>query len=163
MSKTMSRICLTILMGAAAVLVPASAGGGEVAAGASKPPGAVGCAAEFDKAVQAYVDTTHERDVEGFEALLDDDVTVIFRLGEVLYGKEATMGFIEPFFEATNWTQSFDELTRVVRGCRTGFVLFDSVYTENGEPLPLVIGVTFTYERGRWLVVHNQDSAGPAS
>jgi hypothetical protein len=81
----------------------------------------------------------------------------------LVYGKDETMGFIEPFFEASGWTQTFDELTRHVEGCRSGFVLFDSVYTEDGTEVPLVIGLTFTRERGRWLVLQNQDSSGPAS
>jgi hypothetical protein len=44
-------------------------------------------------------------------------------------------------------------------------VLFDSVLTmaPGGTPEPLAIGVTFTYEHGRWLVLHNQDSPGPVA
>jgi hypothetical protein len=30
------------------------------------------------------------------------------------------------------------------------------------DPKPLVIGLTFTHEPGRGLVLHNQDSNGPA-
>ena len=122
-----------------------------------------GCERSFDRAVDAYVETTDERDADGFAALLHEDVTAIFANGGVLYGKDQTMGFIEPFFEAPGWTQTFDELTRHVEGCRSGFVLFDSVYTEDGTEVPLVIGLTFTRERGRWLVLQNQDSSGPAS
>lgn len=145
----------------AAALVPALAI--PATAGTSGHGGTLSCTRDFDRAVQAYVETTDERDADGFAALLHDDVTVIFANGSVLYGKDQTMGFIEPFFEATNWTQTFDELTRHVDGCRTGFVLFDSVYTEDGTVVPLVIGVTFTHADGRWQVLHNQDSRGPAS
>ncbi len=122
-----------------------------------------GCEREFDRAVAAYVETTDERDVDGFAALLHDDVTAIFANGGVLYGKDQTMAFIEPFFETPGWTQTFTELTRHVEGCKSGFVLFDSVYTEAGTEVPLVIGLTFTREHGRWLVLQNQDSSGPAS
>lgn len=142
----------------AALLVPAVA----VPATASSD-GARGCARDFDRAVTAYVETTDARDTAGFAALLHDDVTAVFANGGVLYGKGETMGFIEPFFEAPGWTQSFAELTRHVEGCRSGFVLFDSVYTEGATEVPLVIGLTFTREHGRWLVLHNQDSSGPAS
>lgn len=123
------------------------------------------CAKAFDRAVDAYVRTTHERDADGFAAVLHEDVTAIFATGDVLYGKDQTMGFIERFFAAPDWTQTFDELTRGVRGCSTGFVLFDSVYTPapDAAPEPLVIGVTFVFERGRWLALHNQDSTGPAT
>ncbi|WP_109509041.1 YybH family protein [Nocardioides speluncae] len=149
-------------IGSVAVLAAVSLGFETVAAQPPQPA-AAHCERAFDRAVDAYIETTDERDAAGFAALLHKDVTAIFANGGVLYGKEATMGFIEPFFEATNWTQTFEELTRVVRGCKSGFVLFDSVFTQDGEPTPLVIGVTFTWERGRWLAVHNQDSNGPAS
>ena len=141
-----------------ALPIPATAGssGGDTAT-------ATGVKRSFDRAVTAYVETTDERDADGFAALLHDDVTAIFANGGVLYGKDQTMGFIGPFFEAPGWTQTFDELTRHVEGCRSGFVLFDSVYTEDGTEVPLVIGLTFTREHGRWLVLQNQDSSGPAS
>ncbi|SDU35014.1 YybH family protein [Jiangella alkaliphila] len=122
------------------------------------------CARTFDRAVDAYVQTTYDRDSDGFAAVLHEDVTAIFATGDVLYGKDQTMDFIDRFFAAPDWTQTFDELTREVRGCSTGFVLFDSVYTPapDADPEPLVIGVTFVFERGRWLALHNQDSTGPA-
>ncbi|WP_116947743.1 YybH family protein [Jiangella endophytica] len=122
------------------------------------------CAKAFDRAVDAYVQTTHDRDVDGFAAVLHEDVTAVFADGGVLYGKDQTMGFIERFFAVPGWTQTFAELTREVRGCGTGFVLFDSVYTPAADAPgePLVIGVTFVFERGRWLALHNQDSTGPA-
>jgi hypothetical protein len=145
----------------AVLLVPALAI--PATAGSSGGGHGHGCERSFDRAVDAYVETTDERDADGFAALLHEDVTAIFANGGVLYGKDQTMGFIEPFFEVPGWTQTFDELTRHVEGCRSGFVLFDSVYTEDGAEVPLVIGLTFTRERGRWLVLQNQDSSGPAS
>lgn len=122
------------------------------------------CAASFDRAVRTYVDSTAKRDAKRFASVLHPDVTAIFADGEVLYGKERTMAFIGPFFAQSGWTQTFDELTREVRGCRTAFVLFDSVFTPSpgAEPIKFVIGVTFTYENGRWLALQNQDSNGPS-
>ncbi len=120
------------------------------------------CVRQFDQTVQRYVSTTQARDVRGFASVLDRDVVLVFRTGDVLYGKREAMTFIRDFFADPNWTQTFREITRTVKGCRTGFVLFDSVYTAAGaDPLALVIGVSFTYRAGRWLAVHNQDSQGP--
>jgi uncharacterized protein (TIGR02246 family) len=123
-----------------------------------------GCRASFDRAVRTYVQSTHDRDAKAFASVLHPDVTAIFADGEVMYGKKRTMAFIEPFFASTGWTQTFDELTREVRGCKTGFVLFDSVFTPSpgATPINFVIGVTFTYENGRWLALHNQDGDGPS-
>ena len=144
-------------VGAAALLVPATTlpatAGGE---------GGRGCERALDSAIQAYVDTTDARDAEGFADLLHPEVTAIFADGEVLLGRDATMAFIGPFFAAPGWTQTFDEVARQVEGCSTGFVLFDSVYTQGDTVVPVVIGLTFTRVDGEWLVLHNQDSSGPA-
>jgi hypothetical protein len=147
----------------AAVLVPALALPATAGHGGGPGHHNRGCERDFDRAVRAYVETTDERDVDGFAALLHEDVTAIFANGGVLYGKDQTMGFIGPFFETPGWTQTFEELSRHVEGCKSGFVLFDSVYSEPGAVVPMVIGLTFTHEHGRWLVLHNQDSSGPAS
>jgi hypothetical protein len=124
-----------------------------------------GCLARFGTAVRAYVSTTDRRDARGFNALLDPDATVVFANGSVLYGRAQVADFITGFFADPGWTQTFTELTRHVEGCRSGFVLFDSVYSvpADNRVSPLVIGVTFTYDHGRWLVLHNQDSTGPSS
>ncbi|OFE15694.1 hypothetical protein BA895_21915 [Humibacillus sp. DSM 29435] len=123
------------------------------------------CAAQFDHAVRAYVKTTQTRNAPGFNALLDQDATVIFANGGVLSGNKEVSAFITDFFADPGWTQTFTKLHQHVEGCRTGFVLFDSVYSVPADHRvsPLVIGVTFTYRNGRWLVLHNQDSTGPAS
>ena len=123
------------------------------------------CARQFDAAVQAYMSTTQRRDATGFNALLHPDVTIIFANGSLLVGKRDSAAWIRDFFADPGWTQSFTELRRQVEGCRTGFVLFDSVYAVPAEnrSSPLVIGVTFTYAHGTWLVLHNQDSTGPSS
>ncbi|MGC4894635.1 nuclear transport factor 2 family protein [Micromonospora sp. DT31] len=125
-----------------------------------RPPG---CQATFDRAVQAYVDTMVRRDLTGFAALLHPDVTVVFASdGQVLDGKRETVDWLAGFFADPSWTQSFTVAKRTVSGCRSGFVLFDSVYAEPGGNVrvPLLIGVSFTHEHGRWLVVQNQDSVG---
>jgi uncharacterized protein (TIGR02246 family) len=120
------------------------------------------CARQFDQTVQRYIDTTQSRDEHGFASVLHPRVVVVFRPGDVLYGKRETMAFIHDFFADPNWTQTFRVVTSTVEDCKTAFVLFDSVYTAAGEaPLPLVIGVSFTWRDGRWLAIHNQDSQGP--
>lgn len=161
MRRTLLRT-LASLVAVTAAAAPVAALGAEAVG--SQSPSHSGCAAGFDRAVRTYVDATAKRDAARFASVLHPDVTAIFADGEVLYGKERTMAFIEPFFASPGWTQTFDELTREVRGCRTAFVLFDSVFTPSpgAEPVEFVIGVTFTHENGRWLALHNQDGDGPS-
>lgn len=123
------------------------------------------CELSFAAAVEDYRRTTFDKDADGFNDLLHPDVAAIFADGSTLLGKEATAGFIDSFFADEEWTQTLDVVHTAVDGCRSGFVLFDSVYTPSpsSDGVPLAIGVTFTFQRGEWLVLHNQDSDGPVS
>ena len=148
---------------APAAVQPAAARPVDVTTTTSRPQQQ--CARQFDRAVDAYVRTTKRRDAAGFNALLDRDVTIILANGGVVSGMPAVAAWIRDFFADPGWTQTFAELDRHVLGCQTGFVLFDSVYSvpADNRVSPLVIGVTFSYRHGQWLVLHNQDSTGPAS
>lgn len=123
------------------------------------------CRTSFAGAVEDYRQTTFAKDADGFNALLHRDVSVIFANGSTLLGKADTAAWIEGFFADPEWTQTLDVTRSKVPGCRTGFVLFDSVYkpSPTADDVPLAIGVTFTFQSGEWLVLHNQDSDGPVS
>ena len=121
------------------------------------------CARDLDRAQWQYVRTTERRDADGFNALLDRDVTLVLREGEVYDGKAEFAAFIEEFFADPGWTQTFAVRKQVVKGCSTAFVLYDSRFRdpEDGVDLQLVIGLSFVRRDGRWLVLHNQDSGRP--
>jgi uncharacterized protein (TIGR02246 family) len=123
------------------------------------------CARDLDRAERQYVRTTERRDADGFNALLDRDVTLILREGEVYDGKAEFAAFIEEFFADPGWTQTFAVRKKVVKGCSTAFVLYDSRFRDPGDgvDLQLVIGLSFVRRDGRWLVLHNQDSGRPLS
>lgn len=152
---------LALLMAGATA---AMAAGVDASAHDRRTGGGGGCAAQFDAAVRAYVDATDDRSVARYEKLVHDGYTIIFADGDVLAGKAESMRFIKEFFADTGWNQTFKETRRVVSGCRTGFVLFDSVYTEPADNYRthLVIGLSFTREHGRWVVIQDQNSRLPA-
>lgn len=129
-----------------------------VTAAAATHPGH-GCARQFDAAVQTYLRTTDQRDARGFNALLHRDVTGVLPGGAVFSGRSEMAAFIDGFFARTDWTQTFTEARRTA-GCETGFVLFESVYAEPaaGYTQPLMIGLTWTREHGRWLVLADQNT-----
>jgi uncharacterized protein (TIGR02246 family) len=143
----------------AAGLALAAAGGVTVTASAAAHPGD-GCARQFDAAVRTYLRTTDQRDARGFNALLHRDVTGVLPGGAVFSGRAEMAAFIDGFFARTDWTQTFTEQRRAA-DCETGYVLFDSVYAEPaaGYVSPLVIGLTWTREHGRWLVLADQNTA----
>jgi|1185.fasta_scaffold58530_2 uncharacterized protein (TIGR02246 family) len=152
----------TRLNAAAACLVLAAiAAVGPAAAPASAAaPAASGCGRQLDAAVHRYLATTDRRDAAGFNALLHRDVTGTLPGGTVFAGKADMAGFITRFFDRTDWTQTLEPRRTTRTGCATAYVLFDSVYAEPaaGFSQRLAIGVTWTREHGRWLVLADQNT-----
>lgn len=132
------------------------------AAGATSARGYRGhkraCVRQFNEAVQAYVDATNRHDVRGFTRLLADECTIVLPGGTVFAGKAAGSAFIERFFARTDFTQTFTVKRHMVSDCSTASVLFDSTYTDGDGAVPLVIGLTWTYRHGEWLVVQDQNT-----
>lgn len=142
---------------AATVLALAAVGGGTAAA-TTTDQGA-GCGRSFDAALRTYVRTTDDRDARGFNALLHRDVTGVLPGGAVFHGKQEMASFIDGFFARTDWTQTFTEMRRSA-DCDTAYVLYESVYAEPaaGFSQTLAIGLTWTREHGRWLVLADQNT-----
>lgn len=134
--------------------------GGAASQAATESNGrATGCERKFDATIDKYIGSHPIRDVDMLASTLHDEWTVIFPDGELLLGKEEGLAWVrEEFFSDPSWTQSFTEIRRVVRGCRTGFVLFDSIYEQPGYRTHLLIGLSLTYEHGRWLVIQDQNT-----
>jgi hypothetical protein len=147
-----------------AAVAIATAAGLPLAAASAASPAADGaaagtsCAKQFSHAVHRYIRTTDERNAPGFERLLDADYTTILPGGTVIAGKDAGSAFINRFFARTDWSQTFAETRRAVEGCRTALVVFDSTYTDEDGAVPLVIALSWTYHRGHWLVLQDQNT-----
>ncbi|MPZ25765.1 MAG: DUF4440 domain-containing protein [Micromonosporaceae bacterium] len=145
---------------AALTVMPTASAAATEPAGADDPAGTQGigqlCARRFDQAVQAYRDTFPARDLAGLGQLMHDEITVVLASGAVFQGRDAAVAALGPFFADPSWTQTFDEVTRTVHGCQTGFVLFDSVLTFPSAAQHTLIGLTFTLQHGQWLILHDQ-------
>ena len=116
------------------------------------------CTWQLRQAARIYIDTTVRRDARRFKALLADDYTAVLPDGSVLAGKPAGSAFIDRFFARTDWTQTFTTTREVVEGCRSAVVLFDSTYRDAEGAVRLVIGLSWTYRHGRWLVLLDQNT-----
>lgn len=145
-------------------LIVGTAAAGTVAAGpataADRTPPSSLCSRQFDAAVRSYVDTTDQRDAAGFNRLLHEEVTGVLPEGSVFAGRAEMADFVTRFFANTTWTQTFTPTRRAVFGCDSAFVLFESVYAEpaTGYQQNLRIGVSWTREHGRWLVIQDQNT-----
>ena len=138
-----------VLAATAAVAVPTSA---------QAHGHAWGCQREFDRALARYQSTTADRDAQGFIALMAPDYTGVLPDGSVLAGKDAGAAFIQRFFARTDWTQTFTVTREKVQGCKSAVVVFDSVYSDEDGPEPLVIALSWVREHGRWRVLLDQNT-----
>lgn len=157
----------TVLLGVAIVAltaVPSAAAATELAGPTATDPAAAdpqwfgpGCENRFDQAVETYRATFPARDLDTLGTLLHEQITVVLADGTIVLGRDAAIEALTPFFQDPRWTQTFDEVTRVVNGCRSGFILFDSVLSfPSGFTQHTLIGLTFTFDHGRWLILHDQ-------
>ncbi len=146
-------LAATLLAGVAAI-----GGSAAVAAPADRGGRDHGCDRQFDRAVRTYVRSTDARDARSFNALLHRDVTAVLPGGFTLLGKDAVAGFIDGFFARTDWTQTLEVRHTAVADCDTALVLFDSIYTDGDGAVPLAIIITWTYDRGQWKVLVDQNT-----
>lgn len=147
---------LAAMPSAAAAAETADAAGSEPATGDPQWTSRF-CEHRFDRATRTYRETFPARDLATLGDLLHEQVTVVLADGTVVLGRDRAIDALTPFFEDPRWTQTFDEVTRVVNRCRSGFILFDSVLSfPSGFTRHTLIGLTFTFEHGRWLILHDQ-------
>lgn len=147
-----------VALGLALTVAGAATAGTATAADRTQP--SAHCARQFDAAVRTYVDTTDRRDAAGFNRLLHEEVTGVLPDGSVFAGRAEMADFVNRFFANTTWTQTFTPVRRAVSGCDSAVVLFESVYAEPaaGYRQNLMIGVGWTRENGRWLVIQDQNT-----
>lgn len=113
----------------------------------------------FDAVLAQYLDATAGRDLARLAEVLHPRFIGIFPDGEVLDGRTAALAWFGDFFADPSWIQTFTERHRVFSGLAS-FVLFDSefVVPSTGYRSHLVIGLSFTYERGRWMLLADQNT-----
>jgi hypothetical protein len=105
--------------------------GGVSAASASDPADsatAAGCARQFELAQKADMESFRDFDEETFRAGHDPRAVTVFASGAVRFGLDAIMAALHPHFVNRNAVWSWTELYRVVDGCKSAFILYDTNY-----------------------------------
>lgn len=129
------------------------------AASASDPSAeAVGCASQFELAQTTDMESFRDFDEETFRAGHDPRAVTIFASGAVRYGIDAIMAALRPHFVNRNAVWSWTELYRVVDGCKSAFILYDTNYDipSIGFHQHALTGVTYTHNGNRWLAIADQ-------
>ncbi|MFD0556014.1 uncharacterized protein (TIGR02246 family) [Stackebrandtia endophytica] len=117
---------------------------------------------KFDDAVTAHLDTVNRRDLAGFSATIDDEVTVVLPNGTLLSGRAEVEEFHKGWFEDPDW-----KMTTTVVSQRsdddTGVMICEVTYDDldgEGKPYSMsyLLSLTFRRKGDTWLLVHDQNT-----
>ena len=119
------------------------------------PQIAAGCARQFEKAQRADMESLRDYDTETFRAGHHPDTVTVFASGAVRYGIDAVMEALRSHFENREAVWAWTEKYRVVDGCKSAFILYETTYDipSSGYHQRALTGVTYTYHRGKWLAL----------
>jgi hypothetical protein len=127
------------------------------------PAVAAGCARQFERAQRVDMESFRDYDAETFRAGHIADTVTVFASGAVRYGIDAVMEALRSHFENREAVWAWTEKYRVVDGCKTAFILYETTYDipSNGYHQRALTGVTYTYQRGKWLAVADSGTLLP--
>ena len=119
---------------------------------------AEGCARQFETAQRLDMESFRDFDAETFRAGHDDRAVTVFASGAVRYGIDAIMQALASHFANRNAVWSWTEKYRVVDGCTSAYILYDTVYEipSLGFRQHALTGVTYTHVGNAWLSIADQ-------
>lgn len=158
LKKTRFALVATAVATTAAVAIP-------TAATANDRPNPVErlCAKQFDKAQRIDMESFRDFDLETWEAIHVQDAITVGGSSRVYVGLDAIVASLQSHFDDKNAVWSWTELARNVEGCKTGVIVYDTTYAipSIGYSQRMTTSVIYTYQRGKWLVVHDQSTNNP--
>lgn len=121
------------------------------------------CERKFDQAQKVDMESFRDYDTAAFRAIHTDDAVTIFASGAYRIGIDAIMAALASHFANREAIWQWTELHRVVQGCETAFIVYDTTYSipSVGFRQRARVGVTYTFERGRWLATGDQSTLLP--
>ena len=145
------------LCAASMVAASAPAFGAESAADAS------GCARQFEVAQRVDMESFRDYDAEAFRAGHDDRAVTVFASGAVRVGIDAIMLALGSHFSGREALWSWTERYRVVDGCTSAFIFYETVYEipRIGFRQRALTGVTYSHDGNTWLAIADQGTPLP--
>ncbi|HEV8695656.1 MAG TPA: hypothetical protein VGQ93_15960 [Lysobacter sp.] len=124
---------------------------------------AEGCARQFEVAQRTDMESFRDYDAETFRAGHDDRAVAVFANGAKRIGVDAIMQALAGHFQGREAIWSWTELYRVVDGCNSAFILYDTVYElpSIGFRQHALTGVTYTHNGNKWLTIADQGTKLP--
>lgn len=122
-----------------------------------------GCARQFEIAQRLDMESFRDYDAETFRAGHDERAVSVFPSGAVLVGIDAIMDGLASHFANREAQWSWVEKYRVVDGCKSAYILYETVYA-----IPRIdyyqralTGVGYTHKGDHWLAVSDQGTPLP--
>src|SRR3990170_7277140 len=124
---------------------------------------AEGCARQFEVAQRVDMESFRDYDAETFRAGHDDRAVSIFANGVAFYGIDSIMKALASHFANREAQWSWVEKYRVVDGCKSAYILYETVYAipRIGYRARALTGVGYTHKGDHWLAVSDQGTALP--
>lgn len=122
-----------------------------------------GCARQFELAQKLDMESFRDYDAETFRAVHHEDALTIFTSGGVRYGIDAIMLALASHFQNREALWSWTELYRHVDGCKSAYILYETVYEipSINFRLRAKTGVTYTHDGNKWLAIADQGTKLP--
>lgn len=121
------------------------------------------CARQFDRAQRIDMESFRDYDAEVFRAIHDDRSLTVFASGATFVGIDKIMIALQGHFTAREAQWTWTEKHRVVDGCNSAYILYETVYAipRIGYRQRALTGVTYSRSRGHWLVIADQSTPLP--
>ena len=122
-----------------------------------------GCARQFELAQRMDMESFRDYDAETFRAVHDERAITVFASGAVRTGIDAIMTALASHFANREALWSWTEKYRVVDGCNSAYILYETVYEipRIGYRARALTGVTYTHDGRKWLAVADQGTPLP--
>lgn len=117
----------------------------------------------FVKTLENHLNSIRNRDLNGLEITIADDVTLLFPDGEILKTKEKFVAFHKDWFQNTLWEMQH-EVINVKESKNLSFALVKYQYKKLNED-GTVLATTNSYlllifekQKNEWKLIHDQNT-----
>ena len=121
------------------------------------------CARQFEIAQKTDMESFRDYDAATFRAIHDERAITVFDSGGTRIGIDAIMAALASHFTNREAKWSWTERYRVVDGCRSAYILYETVYEipRIGYRQKALTGVTYTHDGFKWLAIADQGTKLP--
>ncbi len=158
-----SVLASALALGGASAAACAAGPAADAGANAPQNPLHRWCARQFDTAQRVDMESFRDYDADTFRAGHDERAVTVFDSGAVRTGIDAIMAALAGHFQNREAKWSWSERYRVVDGCRSAYILYETVYEipRIGYRQRAMTGVTYTHNGWQWLAVADQGTRLP--